>query len=148
MDGEVPKATRPPRDEHGKLLCSYCERPAVFQASSEGLYGGTDYGPVWLCPHCQAWVGCHEGRNKPLGRLANKDLRQAKMAAHAAFDRLWLAKWRRERCHKNKARHAGYKWLASQLGIDGRVCHIGYMNAAMCRQVVEICRPYLNRRGR
>lgn len=124
------------------LLCPYCERPAAFLPSSAAVYGGRDFGPVWACHPCGAWVGCHPGTNRPLGRLADRDLRQAKIAAHRAFDRLWQRKMAAERVSKKKARSAGYRWLAAQLGIEPRDCHIGMMDAGLCRRVVEVCAPY------
>ncbi|CAH2606303.1 conserved protein of unknown function (plasmid) [Rhodovastum atsumiense] len=50
--------------------------------------------------------------------------REARIAAHAAFDRLWQAKMRRDGCTKGVARRAGYRWLASQLYMDPAYCHI------------------------
>ena len=139
---EEPSAAPPPRNADGALLCSYCNAPAVFHASSAAVYGGRDYGPVWACTPCQAWVGCHGTTDKPLGRLANKALRQAKMAAHAAFDPIWQAKQRRDGLIKGHARGKGYKWLAAQLGIEPAHCHVGMMNEGMCRRVVEVCQPF------
>jgi hypothetical protein len=99
---------------------------------------------IYRCVPCGAWVGCHHGTDVPLGRLADSELRLAKQAAHAAFDPLWEAKRRREDISKSKARNAGYEWLAEQLGIKRRDCHLGMMDVAQCRRVVEIC----TRRGR
>lgn len=120
-------------------MCPYCGDPAEFLENSAVLYHGTDYGPTWRCFNCSAWVGCHKGTKRPLGRLANAELRSAKMAAHAAFDRLWKAKIRRDQCSKKAARGAGYRWLAAQLGIDPKDCHIGMMDADLCRRVVAVC---------
>lgn len=138
-----PIAEKPPRDENGWLLCSYCGMPTVLLESSAEIYG-RDYGPVYRCPIGCGWVGTHKNSSKfkALGRIANRELRQAKQAAHAAFDPLWRAKIHRERCKPGKARAAGYRWLAEQLGIDPSVCHIGMMNVEGCRRVVEVCRPY------
>ena len=99
----------------------------------------SDFGPTWVCVPCTAWVGCHPGTTKALGGLANAELRIAKQAAHAAFDPLWMAKIRRDDCSKSKARKAGYAWLAGALGIDKKICHIGYMSLEECKRVVEIC---------
>ena len=66
--------------------CPYCDGVIEFLSSSESIYHGRDYGPVYICKPCQAWVGCHRGTIKPLGRLADKELRRAKIAAHDAFD--------------------------------------------------------------
>ena len=121
--------------------CPYCAR------ASELVKGSAIYphrADLWqnnfyLCSPCSAWVGCHRGSLKPLGRLANAELRKAKNAAHAAFDRLWQAKIRRDGCAKRQARGAGYTWLAEQMGIAREDCHIGMMDVAQCLLVVRLC---------
>jgi len=120
--------------------CRYCLLPAVLLRHGDAGYPyGADYGPTWTCTPCQSWVGCHPGTENALGGLANAELRKAKQAAHAAFDPLWQAKIRRDKCSKGQARRAGYRWLAEQLGIPFKRCHIGYMNLDECRKVVEVC---------
>lgn len=64
----------------------------------------------YLCAPCDAYVGCHQGTTNAPGRLANTELRAAKMAAHAAFDPLWQS--------GAKKRGAAYAWLATALGLD------------------------------
>ena len=128
------------------VMCDYCGRPARFLASSEAIYRGRNFGPVYRCDPCDAHVGCHPGTTKPLGRLANSELRRAKSAAHAAFDALWLAKQRRTGCSKQEARGAGYRWLAGVLDIDPAACHIGMFDVAQCQRVVEVCSA--TRRGK
>ncbi len=123
-----------------KLTCAYCGKTAKLSMSSAHRYHGRDYGPIWECDPCEAWVGCHPGTTKPLGRLANKELRLAKIAAHDAFDGLWRRKVQKEKCSKSHARSKGYAWLAAQLGISPQQCHIGMFDVAMCRRVVEVCR--------
>jgi hypothetical protein len=120
------------------VRCDYCGKPATFHPNSSIVYAA-DYGPIWACLPCKAWVGCHPN-DTPLGRLATKALRVAKVQAHAAFDPLWKGKMRRDGCSKGKARASGYKWLAAQLGIDPADCHIGMMDEAMCARVVAVCK--------
>lgn len=96
---------------------------------------------MWLCP-CGAYTGCHSGTERPKGKPAGQATRRARIDAHASFDRLWQRKVERDGCSKKAARGAGYKWLAAQLGIDGKDCHIGEMDAATARRVVSICRRY------
>lgn len=126
------------------VKCPYCGGRA-------GLVGGHVIYPhrpdlaakaFWTCPPCKAWVRCHDGTNKPLGRLANAELRPVRIAAHAAFDALWKRKMEKDKCSKSRARRAGYAWLAEQLGMEPRRCHIAMMDAEDCRRVVEVCRPY------
>ena len=132
------KATKPP-------VCDYCDKVARFHQHSDGFYNGTDYGPVWACTPCGAWVGCHKTGTgtTPLGRLANKELRQAKIRAHAAFDPLWRGKMKRDDCPQHEARQAGYRWLSKQLGIEPADTHIGMFDVETCNRVVAICTPYL-----
>ena len=85
----------------------------------------------WRCAACDAYVGCHGLTSVPLGRLANKDLREAKKKAHAAFDPIWKG--------GTLTRKAAYSWLAKMMGIPSENAHIGMFNEAQCRQVVGIC---------
>jgi hypothetical protein len=119
------------------VICDYCQQPAVFHKSSETLYRGRDFGPMWVCTPCQAWVGVHGASMQPLGRLANEDLRRMKMAAHAAFDPKW--KDGGFRGGPGTRRSAAYSWLAEQLGIDKSQCHIGLFDLDMCSRVIEVC---------
>lgn len=124
--------------------CPYCDAPSelvtgdVLYPHRRDLHGSCFY----RCVPCEAWVGCHRGTLVPLGRLANAELRAAKSAAHREFDPLWRAKIQREGCSKSTARGLAYAWLAGQLGIDVKECHIGQMDVEMCARVVAICRPY------
>lgn len=94
---------------------------------------------IYRCLPCDAWVGCHPGTTQPLGRLANAELRAAKREAHQALDPLWRKKMRISGCAKGKARGLAYKWLADQLGIDPKGCHIGMFTVELCRRTVEVC---------
>ena len=49
------------------VICLYCEQPATFRPTSSHVYA-RDYGPLWECRECKAWVGCHKGTKQPLGR--------------------------------------------------------------------------------
>lgn len=131
-----------------KVNCSECGRPA-------GLVEGSLIYPhrpdlarrsYWRCCACGAYVGCHKGTQQPLGTPCGPVTRAARSAAHEVFDPLWRAKMRRDGVPKHEARDAGYRWLAAQLGLDLNDCHIGLMDAATARRVVDLCaRP--NRRG-
>ncbi|WP_183181763.1 zinc-finger-containing protein [Azospirillum sp. OGB3] len=130
------------------MLCSYCGMPTELLVDSSEIYG-KNYGPIYRCPLGCGWVGCHPGTRKALGRIANRQLRLAKAAAHSAFDELWKRKAVRKGGsprHYGAARKAGYAWLREQLGIDQSVCHIGFMNLPMCHRVMDLCSPYLRKR--
>lgn len=116
-----------------RIYCPYCDRQAE-------LVGGNKIYPhrpdlifklFYLCEPCNAYVGCHHGTTKPLGRLANAELRQAKIAAHEAFDPIWRS--------GSKTRSSAYSWLAQQMSISKNNCHIGMFDIDQCKAVVRIC---------
>lgn len=115
------------------VICDYCGNPARLVAGNEMYPHRPDLYQIraYKCTPCDASVGCHPGTTKPLGRLADADLRREKMAAHAAFDPLWKS--------GKMKRGMAYGWLAKKLNIEKEHCHIGMFDAEMCRRVVEIC---------
>lgn len=122
-------------------VCPYCRLSSRLVAPGQPGYPyRADYGPVYVCTPCDARVGCHKFTANPLGSLANKELREARNAAHKAFDALWKRKMERHRVSQQEARSAGYKWLAAQMGLPE--AHMSWMDVAECRRVVEICQPF------
>ena len=112
------------------VLCPYCGRQAEY-VDSKAVYGRS-YGMIYLCEDCDAYVGVHKGTDKPLGRLADKELRYWKKAAHKAFDPLWKTRKMR--------RNQAYKWLAEQMGLPPKETHIGMFDVAKCKKVVKVCK--------
>ena len=123
-----------------KPYCRYCKRDIrlYYFGNAEYPYQ-KNYGPIWKCVPCDAYVGCHKGTERPLGLVADAATRAAKIKAHAAFDPLWMRKMRKEGISKSVARGAGYRWLADQLGIPKEKCHIGMFSVDTCLRVIEIC---------
>ena len=89
-----------------------------------------------LCTPCNAYVGCHVKTGEPLGRLANKELRAAKMKAHAEFDPIWQ--------NEDISRSKAYEWLSGKMGLHKNYTHIGMFDVEQCEQVVKICKERLN----
>ena len=117
------------------MNCPYCGG-SVKLIDSQIIYGKS-YGLAWVCenyPKCDAYVGCHPGTDKPLGRLADKELRAWKGAAHAAFDPMWKS--------RKMTRRRAYQWLSGQIGILEDETHIGMFDADMCKRTVDICREW------
>lgn len=86
----------------------------------------------YSCAPCKAYVGCHPGTERPLGRLANAQLRSAKMAAHNNFDQLWKK--------KKMKRHVAYARLSDKMGIPREKTHIGMFDVTQCLTVVYLVR--------
>jgi hypothetical protein len=112
--------------------CPYCSRPLELVTGARLYPDRTDlhHKPFWACFPCEAWVGCHPGTTKRLGRVAKADTRALKRAAHSAFDKLWTS--------GHMTRSAAYRWLGQQLGLDKRDCHIGWMDDAQLRETVRL----------
>ena len=129
------------------VLCHYCRNPAEL-VSGEAIY---PHRPdlfskmFWRCLPCGAYVGCHKPNagqgdgSRPLGRLANAELRAAKSAAHAAFDPIWQ--------EGIKKRGSAYAWLSDLLKIDPKDCHIGEFDVDMCRRVVSVVSAHKHELG-
>ena len=117
-----------------KVLCDYCKREAILVPDTE-IYNGNSYGGmVYLCKLCDAYVGCHKegsSKGKPYGRLANSELREYKVNAHKAFDVLWKS--------GEVKRGDAYAWLASEMGLEKDLCHIGMFGVTQCKQVIDLC---------
>lgn len=117
---------------HGKV-CPYCKGKSEY-VSSEVVYG-IDYGMLYLCRKCDAYVGVHSGTNRAKGRLANKELRALKIDAHKYFDKIWR--------DKHMSRNEAYLWLSKQLKIPHEYTHIGMFNPNTCLVVISVCKKYL-----
>lgn len=118
-------------------ICWYCGNPTKL-VSSTAVYE-RDYGRIYLCEPCNAYVGVHENTTIGKGRVANAELRQGKMDAHRKFDKIWKTKIRVENCTKKRARDFAYRWLSQQMGLAFGQCHIGWMVIEECQRVIEIC---------
>ncbi|MFN0191218.1 MAG: zinc-finger-containing protein [Aestuariivirga sp.] len=59
-------------------------------------------------------------------------LTETRIAAHRAFDPIWE--------FGTMSREDAYTWLAKQLGIPRKNCHMLQMDEAMCAKVIEVCK--------
>lgn len=116
-------------------ICIYCNSPVKYTSHAE-IYGGrtfSDWPFIYLCTSkaCGASVGVHEGTAHPLGTLADQTTKNARKAAHAAFDPIWKS--------KQMKRNEAYQWLSEQLDIERWRCHISWFDTSYCKQVVKLC---------
>lgn len=121
------------RKDHrkGVVKCPYCDSEANL-VDSKVIYGRS-YGMVYLCsqyPLCDAYVGVHRGTDRPLGRMANAELREWKKKAHALFDPLWKSK----RLSRGKC----YLFLQDMMELTGDEAHIGMFDIDKCKKLVGI----------
>lgn len=76
-------------------------------------------------------VGVHDTKNKiPLGRFANKELKELKMQCHKKFDKYW-------RSRKFK-RTDYYGYLANKLGLMLRETHFGWFDKEYLLKAINV----------
>lgn len=122
------------------MKCPYCGgRVKLVPASVVYHKNYPNKTKLWVCenyPSCDAYVGCHQGTDIPLGRLANGRLRALKVEAHKQFDPIWKSGL--------LSRKDAYRWLAEMLQIPESECHIGMFSSELCNKVIQICRRQNN----
>lgn len=109
------------------MKCPYCGKEAIWCENKE-IYG-KNFGRSFMCYYCKpcnAYVGCHNNSRKPLGTMANKELRQWRMQTHRAIDRFWTSNI----CTRDKF----YKILAK---VFGKEIHIGESDIEMCQKIIK-----------
>lgn len=104
--------------------CPYCGERSVHMTETE-RYGREFSGHgLYVCVQCDASIGCHpDGR--PLGTLANKELRELRRACHITVDQLWKS--------RSMTRRGAYRLLAAKTGVR----HIGETDEGDCRRVLR-----------
>jgi len=114
-------------------VCPYCGKPSkqvggrIIYPHRSDLYGLTFY----LCAEDDAYVGSHYGSKKPLGTLANKELRSLRSKTHIAFDALWKR-------YDLMSRNEAYKWLSEELGLPKAKTHIAMFNEELCNKTIKL----------
>lgn len=122
------------------IKCPYCRSQAFLRPASV-VYGQGHSEPnteLYVCaryPICDAYVAAHRHNHLPMGTLANRELRRKRVAAHAAFNRLWQSGLMTKR--------AAYRWLQVQLGLPAEEAHIANFSEWRCDQVIQLCSRFL-----
>lgn len=114
------------------MRCQYCQS-AVELVTGDVIYPHREDlsdKKFWRCAPCDAYVGCHPGTDKPLGRLANADLRKAKQSVHRVFDPIWKS--------GQMTRSKAYRMLAQKMGMSKCQCHVGHFNLDECAKALLV----------
>ena len=118
-----------------KIRCPYCGAQAVLRPAEAVYQSKAKPGRhLYVCaryPLCDSYVGAHEGTLLPMGTLADGDLRNKRIMAHRAFNRLWesgtMKKWQ------------AYKWMQAKFGLRSDQAHIAMFSEYMCDQLIAEC---------
>ena len=118
------------------IQCPYCHANASLRPAST-VYGCNRRSQgkyIYLCdrwPACDAYVSAHDRTHRPMGTLANGDLRHKRILAHRAME------------HLQQSRHMEkwevYIWLQAKLGLNDQQAHIGMFSDGMCDEVIRLC---------
>lgn len=118
------------------IRCPYCGAQATLRPASV-IYGSRAIHPdsqFYICsrwPACDSYVRAHKGSRRPMGELANGDLRHKRIEAHQALEQL-------QRHWKTNRRYM-YQWLAFCLGTDAAHTHIAQFREYRCEQTIRLC---------
>ena len=117
------------KENHKKFIesCPYCHGKPELRSSKE-VYQ-KDFGNIWLCPECRAYVGCHRNGDVPKGFLANTEMRHLRKIAHSLFDPIWK--------NKEMSRSSAYKRMAEYLGIELNSAHISQINKEQLEKLIK-----------
>lgn len=107
------------------MNCPYCGKEAEYIDSKYYYANGVSYGMIYLCRQCDAVVSTHKNSGKPLGSMANRELRELRKQAHSLFDPLWK--------DRTMTRTEAYDLLRKETGVK----HISWTNAEECRRVIN-----------
>lgn len=81
------------KQQNEKLYCPYCGGLAVLRPA-EYVYGERNLNPdnyLYVCsgyPSCDSYIGVHKKSMRPMGTLANGDLRHKRIEAHRALNKV------------------------------------------------------------
>jgi hypothetical protein len=110
------------------MKCPYCGNDANYGPNEE--FYGRRFGRSYMCYYCKpcdAYVGTHNNTTKPLGTLANQELRDWRKKAHAAFDPFWQK--------FEMTRKDAYEMLKTKFG---REIHIGEADVETCKRIIDL----------
>lgn len=126
------------KEKQPVVYCPYCHgravlRPASYvygnRARDESLYVCKNY------PECDAYVSVHAGTTRPMGTLANKELRSARHRAHQLFDQIWKT--------GIMSRSQAYLWMRNKFGLNAAHGHIAKFSDYYCEQLIQMCEEML-----
>jgi len=121
-----------------ELYCPYCGRKAKM-VTRDFVYGENARDKdefMYICSGgCDAYVYCHNGTTKPMGKLANKELRQARIKAHKTMTIIL----------NNGFMTKGelYKYLDVKM-IAGRHFHIAESDLYNCNEAIRVMKNIID----
>lgn len=107
-----------------KIFCCGCGKDVLARLTN----GGEVYShrpdlrelPFWICDNCGNFVGCHHKQKsnptQPLGIIATKEIKQARIHIHKLLDPLWeTGKIKRKDLYKEISDKIGWKYHTANI---------------------------------
>lgn len=119
------------------MRCPYCGRSVQLRKAAY-VYGENAICPddyLYVCngypENCDAYVRAHRETLRPMGTLANSELRNLRIQAHRALSEVWETG-----C---MTKHGAYIWLQNRLNLRQQDTHIGMFSEYYCKKTIEEC---------
>ncbi len=118
------------------VFCPYCHSKAILRSAhfvhnKNTVVTGKH---LYVCanwPACDAYVSAHNHNLRPMGVLANGELRNQRILAHRALER-----YRKE---TGMTRRELYIWLRTKLELAESDAHVAAFTGDQCSQVIRLC---------
>lgn len=127
-----------------EVICPYCGKKAVLRPASY-LYADKKIfdpdGMFYVCsgyPDCDAYVSANKKNQKPLGKMANGELRHLRIEAHRALREIW------QRGYMTQA--STYHWLSAKMGLHFKETHIAKFNTYFCEETIRLAHELIAER--
>lgn len=109
------------------MECPYCKKQARWCENKERY--GKNYGKSYMCywcKDCDSYVGCHNNSKRPLGTMANKELREWRIKTHSVIDPLW------------KDGEYSRAQVYTKLNVAfGKEIHVGESDIELCKEIIK-----------
>lgn len=108
------------------------------------VYGDNNLDPekyLYVCsgyPSCDSYIGAHKKSMRPMGTMADSNLRNKRIEAHRALDAIWKNGY--------MTKHSTYIWLQNRLNLREKDTHIGKFSYYLCEQTIRECTDYIKSR--
>lgn len=89
-------------------------------------------------PSCDSYIGAHKKSMRPMGTMADSNLRNKRIEAHRALDAIWKNGY--------MTKHSTYIWLQNRLNLREKDTHIGKFSYYLCEQTIRECTDYIKSR--
>jgi hypothetical protein len=114
-----------------------CGAPLALKPSQYGVFYGCTQ---WAVTGCRGSHSAHKATGEPMGTPATAETKDARKAAHTAFDQLWMGgpiNWKRD---------AAYQWLKEKMGLTEEA-HFGNFTLEQCQRAIAFVRQEFESRG-